>query len=304
MSAERRFKMALDETRLLLLGVQILFGFQFEAVFQQSFKELPESSHWIDALALLLMTTTLALLVTPSSQHRLVEQGEITGRIRRVTTIWTALALLPFAIALGLDLYVVLERSFGPAIGIAAGLFFTIAALFLWYVLELGYRRFVPRHRLRMKEGDSDEPTPLEAKIEQMLTEARIALPGAQALLGFQLIVALNHAFAELPQSSKIVHALALGCIALTLILLVAPAAFHRLAFNGADSVRFFRLGSKLVSVALLPLAAGISGDVYVAIAKIADSAVIGAAVAAGALLLFLSLWYVQPLRLRRRARA
>ena len=29
--------------------------------------------------------------------------------------------------------------------------------------------------------------TPLHAKIEQMLTEARVILPGAQALFGFQL---------------------------------------------------------------------------------------------------------------------
>ena len=31
------------------------------------------------------------------------------------------------------------------------------------------------------------ETAPLHARIEQMLTEARVILPGAQALLGFQL---------------------------------------------------------------------------------------------------------------------
>src|ERR1041385_7358673 len=121
MSVERRFKMALDETRLLLLGVQILCGFQFEAVFQQSFKELPEVSHWFDGIALLLMTISLACLVAPASQHRLVERGEVTGRIRRVTTTFAAIALLPFGIALGLDLYVVLAHVFSPTIGSVAG---------------------------------------------------------------------------------------------------------------------------------------------------------------------------------------
>ena len=35
MDIESRLKTALDESRLLILGAQVLFGFQFEAVFQE-----------------------------------------------------------------------------------------------------------------------------------------------------------------------------------------------------------------------------------------------------------------------------
>jgi hypothetical protein len=35
----------------------------------------------------------------------------------------------------------------------------------------------------------ADQPVPLLKKIDQLLTEARVILPGAQALLGFQLVV-------------------------------------------------------------------------------------------------------------------
>jgi len=35
MEIESRLKTALDESRLLILGAQVLFGFQFEAVFQE-----------------------------------------------------------------------------------------------------------------------------------------------------------------------------------------------------------------------------------------------------------------------------
>ena len=34
--------------------------------------------------------------------------------------------------------------------------------------------------------------TPLQEKIDHMLTESRVVLPGVQALLGFQLIVLLS----------------------------------------------------------------------------------------------------------------
>jgi hypothetical protein len=48
------------------------------------------------------------------------------------------------------------------------------------------------------------------------LTEARVIIPGAQALLGFQLSVTLMRAFQELAESTKIIHIAALCCIAFT----------------------------------------------------------------------------------------
>ena len=49
-----------------------------------------------------------------------------------------------------------------------------------------------------------EEQTPLKTKIEQMLTEARVVIPGAQALLGFQLIAVLTKAFADLPEGCEL----------------------------------------------------------------------------------------------------
>ena len=300
MSTVRKFKTALDETRLLMLGAQILFGFEFNAVFQEGFKELPQSSRMIDGIALLFMALSIGLLIAPSARHRLTENGQITARLRRCITSFAGWALLPFAASLGLVLYIVLAKSFGFGIASAAGAFFTALALVFWFGLEFGYRKFALGWSLKMNGHDQDRPTPLEARIEQMLTESRIIIPGAQALMGFQLIAMLSKTFDELPHASQIIHALALGTDAVALIILIAPAAFHRLAFNGADTERFFRLGSALVTAALLPLALGISGDIYVAVARIAKASVIGAAAAALSLILFLSFWYVQPLVLRR----
>jgi hypothetical protein len=151
-----------------------------------------------------------------------------------------------------------------------------------------------------MGQKEGDKPTPLQVRIDQLLTEARIAIPGAQALLGFQLLVALNDVFSKLPSSSQVVHAVALGCIAIALLLLVAPAAFHRLAFGGDDTEDVFRVGSALVTTALFPLAAGISGDIYVALTRVAGSPTVGLASAVACFLVFMGFWYVQPLILRR----
>lgn len=300
MSIERKFKVALDETRLLMMGSQILFGFEFHAVFQQTFGRLPVSSKIIDGIALLLMALAIALLIAPGTQHRLSLDGQITPALIRSATVFTGWALLPFAVSLGLDVYVALAKNFGASVGAAAAAVLTLLALLLWYGLEAAYRLIVLKGR-HMSEIEADGPTPLPKKIEEMLTEARIAIPGAQALLGFQLLVALTDEFPKFPLASQVVHALALGCVALALLLLVAPAAFHRLAFQGADTEPVFRFGSRFVTAALLPLALGISGDIYVSLARIGNSVMIGMAASLSSLLLYLFFWYVQPLLLRNR---
>jgi len=298
-SVERKFKMALDETRLLMLGSQILFGFEFNVVFNEAFEKLPVLSRQLDGIALLLIALAMALLIAPGTQHRLTYDGHITPNLHHTATVFAGWALLPFAISLGLDIYIAFERGFSLWLGVAAGVFFTALALVLWYGLEIGYRRAKLKGR-HVHETIQEKPTSLQVKIDQMLTEARIVIPGAQALLGFQFLVSLSQVFARLPPASKIVHGVALACVAFALLLLIAPAAFHRLAFKGEDAQPVFRFGSACITAALLPLALGISGDIYVAITRIADSPAAGTTAAALALLLFLTFWYAQPLLLHR----
>ncbi len=195
-SLQKKLKTALDETRLLLLGGQILLGFQFHGVFQESFGELSSLARGLDAVALLLMVTTLGLLIAPSMQHRIVEEGRTSQRIFRVTGYMAGAALLPFAISLGIDHYAVVERLFGPVAGYIAGAGFFVLALVFWYGLEYLVRR---AKETPMPESEKEEHTSLSTKIEEMLTEARVVLPGAQALLGFQLAVTLTRAFEALP---------------------------------------------------------------------------------------------------------
>src|SRR5947209_14284401 len=136
-----------------------------------------------------------------------------------------------------------------------------------------------------------------------MLTEARVIIPGCQALLGFQLIAMLTHGFDELPFEAKIVHAAGLCCVAIATILLMTPASLHREAFGGDDSEFFLRLGSAFVIAASLPLALGIAADVYVVFLKITHSVAATLAAALASLLAMLLLWYVYPMWLRQHQR-
>jgi hypothetical protein len=142
--------------------------------------------------------------------------------------------------------------------------------------------------------------TPVNMKIDYLLTEARVILPGAQALLGFEFIVTMSKAFADLPRDVRVVHFGALVAVMIAVLLLVAPAAIHRLAFGGEESQRFLRVGSRLVTLALLPFALGISLDIYVATWRLTSSQPIAAVFAAITFLVLTMLWYAIPLFYRR----
>jgi hypothetical protein len=293
-----KIKTALDETRLLILGAQIVLGFHLNGAFQDGFEELGRGPKLLHAGAFVLMVVTIGLLIAPSMQHRIIERGEASGRIHRATSIFAGLALLPFGASLGLDLFIVLQRHFAWSLAVAVGCAFGALALLFWYLLEMINRR---EDLLEKAMNQKEEGTPLHAKVEQMLTEARVLLPGAQALLGFQLAVMLTQGFERLPSSSKTIHAVSLCCIALAIILLMTPAAFHRISYGGEDTEGFHRLGSWFVVIAGLPLAAGITGDLYVAVTKAVESPPVGAAVAFFAAAILLVLWYVQPYLLRQK---
>jgi hypothetical protein len=94
-------------------------------------------------------------------------------------------------------------------------------------------------------------------------------------------------------------HFIALGMMALSVILLIAPAAIHRLGFEGADSQRFHLLGSRIVSVALAPLMVGMTADFYVAVGKMLGYGTGAVIMSAAIFLVSLGAWYVWPWAVR-----
>jgi len=297
MKLERQLKVALDESCLLILGAQVLFGFQFNGIFQQQFERLPFLSRIFVCAGLPLLMLTLGLLIAPSMEHRIVERGQDSRRVLALATLFSGAALLPLAIALALDLFAATERMAAPAAAATiAGVFFGLAMV-CWYGLA-----WLTRRKQQPMSADGDKPTPLETQVDQLLTEARVIIPGVQALLGFQLTVTFTQAFAELEPASKIAHAAALCCIALAVVLLMAPASIHRIAFAGQDDPAFVSIGSAFVIGAPFPLALGIAIDTYVAAGRAVQSDTVAFILAAAALIVLLGVWYAIPIWRRMNA--
>src|SRR6516165_1258538 len=204
MELGRLVKTALDETRMLVLGAQIPLGFELSGVFRDGFESLPMHARYLDGIALLLMIVTVAFLITPESYHQIVDIGTDTT-LPPVISRMAGVSLLPFALSLGIALFITGESIFGFSAGLAAGCFFILLALGCWYVLQYLRPRQAGRKErtISARQQITTEDTSLDKRITQMLTEARVVLPGAQALLGFQLASVISQSFEKLPASSK-----------------------------------------------------------------------------------------------------
>ena len=146
--------------------------------------------------------------------------------------------------------------------------------------------------------------TPLKTKVEQLLTEARVIIPGGQALFGFQFIAMLTTGFDKLPPNSQLVHTAALCFTALNVIVLMAPAALHRLSFGGEDSEAFLQLGSALVITAPMLLALAVAAELYVVFDKVLGNSILASLAGVSGWLVMNAFWYVIPLGLKSRHRA
>jgi hypothetical protein len=143
------------------------------------------------------------------------------------------------------------------------------------------------------------EKSSLEEKIQTLLTESRVILPGAQALLGFQLAAMLTDKFETLAEYLRLIHLGSLLLIAVAIILLIAPAAYHRLAADGEPREDVDAFGAKAVLGALVPLALGLCADFYIVVAMQSGSNRWALLLALTALAGFLLLWGVFPVAAR-----
>jgi len=113
--------------------------------------------------------------------------------------------------------------------------------------------------------ADKEEKLKLEDAVRHALDEARMVLPGIQALFGFQLIAIFNDRFeSDLNDAQKFEHLVSLLCVAAAVALLMTPAACHRQWNPMLVSVHFLVLTSSLVRLGMLVFAMGLSLDIHV----------------------------------------
>jgi len=282
-----KIKHALDEGRTLVLGTQVLLGFELRSFFEQGFDSLPLATRYLKAGGLGCLLLALILLFLPASFHRIVEGGEDTGRLHKFATLVMRWALLPFAIGFGIDAFVEGEKVLNQLGGIFAGAAVTACALLFWYGLEL-----VARKNQRQGKDMRTDDKKLNDKIDHVLTEIRMILPGVQALLGFQMATTMMQSFDSLPESSKQLHFAALLMIAISTVFLMTPPAYHRIVDRGENTPRFHRFAGHMLLAAMISLPLGIAADVFIVVRKLTEAIEPALGASAFSLVLAWGLWF------------
>ena len=93
------------------------------------------------------------------------------------------------------------------------------------------------------------ETESLHQEAQQMIEEARMVLPGIQALFGFQLMAVFNNRFQELTLHEQYIHFSSIILVVIAIALIMTPAAYHRLVERGTVSQCFIDLSSTLLPV-------------------------------------------------------
>jgi hypothetical protein len=148
----------------------------------------------------------------------------------------------------------------------------------------------------RVTAMQEEKKESLNDEVEQILEEARMVLPGLQALFGFQLIAVFNERFShDLADPQKRLHLAAVVLTAIAIGLIMAPAAYHRHAERDRVSRYFANYASSLITVAMAPLAVALSIEVTLVSALITENSFISWTIGCVLLTFLTWLWFVFP---------
>lgn len=134
--------------------------------------------------------------------------------------------------------------------------------------------------------------------LSELLQELRVALPGAQVLFAFLLTVPFAARFEDLNELGKYVYFGVLLCTAISIALLIAPSATHRILFRQKDKEFLVDLANRYALAGMAFLAVAIAGAIWVVSDFLFARAVTGVTVAFIAFF-FVAIWFVEPLRRR-----
>lgn len=137
-------------------------------------------------------------------------------------------------------------------------------------------------------------------KISTVLGEFRIMVPALGAIFGFQLVVAFQASFPDLPLSARIAAFIGILSTVLALTFLLVPASYHRFTPELDESPAFLTFAQRNASMAFIFFPVSLTLSIYVQALRMFHSELLAIAIAAGLLVFLVAEWWIVP---RRKAR-
>jgi hypothetical protein len=155
-----------------------------------------------------------------------------------------------------------------------------------------------PEHSMEADRHES-EADRLDRNYGELLQELRVSETGVQILFAFMLSIAFQQRFQTLDTVQRTIYVITLVFCTLSIALLVAPVAYHRLVFRQGLKAELVATANRFVLAGTSCLLLAVLGGVLLIFDYVVGRGF--AIVVTGLLaLIFLTLWLVLPLwRLR-----
>ena len=137
---DRELMELLNEIRVALPGVQVLFAFLLILPFQQRFDQTSDIDRAVYTLALLSSATAAALLIAPSAYHRLNFRRRNKERMLFDANRLLLAGMLATGVGIACAIYVVTDMVYGGTVAIVATLATLVVYASLWLALPLRRR--------------------------------------------------------------------------------------------------------------------------------------------------------------------
>jgi hypothetical protein len=125
----------LEECRMVLPGIQALFGFQLVAVFNQRFAQIPAADQLLHLAATTLVAIAAALIMAPAAYHRMRHENAVSEHFLRVCTRFIIASMVLLACGIPADLFVIAAMIFAKRIfaAVLAGVVFAVL-ISVWFI--------------------------------------------------------------------------------------------------------------------------------------------------------------------------
>lgn len=127
----------LNELRVALPGVQVLFAFLLAVPFAQGFEKVTGFQRALFFVVMALTAVSLALLIAPSSWHRLRFRRQDKERILRASNRMSIAGLAFLALAMTGAVMLIADFIYSPTLTIISGTVAGLVFAVLWYAMPL-----------------------------------------------------------------------------------------------------------------------------------------------------------------------
>jgi len=127
----------LNELRVALPGVQVLFAFLLVLPFQQGFAEISDADRGVYITALIASALAAALLIAPSMYHRLNFRRQVKEQMIFDSNKLMVTGIMLTAVGVACSIFLVVDVVYGESPAIVATAGTAVVYMLVWLALPL-----------------------------------------------------------------------------------------------------------------------------------------------------------------------